>query len=563
MHIFPSMAEVKAAAQKAQGRYAVMPVMVPLLSDICTPIEALRRLKEHSAHCFLFESVVTSEDFGRYSFLGFNPSLDLYCREGQLTCEGELAAQVAAEEKSDPNAVVRQVLAQFKSPSRSELESLLCDAGELTRTVLPLLPPFTGGLVGYFAYDYLGYSEARVRQAAAAVADFDPHQFKDFDLMLFTEVIAFDHLHQQLILIANVPLCADPAALELGYQGAERKLEQLCTILNTPAHSAPTPGQLLGPLTPRFSAEQYCAMVERAQHYIHEGDIFQVVLSNCLSAPFAGSLLDTYRLLRTLNPSPYMFYLGGTDIEVAGASPETLVSLKNGVLHTYPLAGTRPRGRTKDEDRRLEQELLADDKERSEHNMLVDLGRNDLGKVAALGTVKLERYLEVLRFSHVMHLGSTVTAELDASCDALAALQAILPAGTLSGAPKIRAAEIITELEGKKRGLYGGAVGYIDLAGNMDMGIAIRLCFKQDGQVFIQSGAGIVADSVPHKEYQECLNKAKAVVTALTEACALDPNSSLLKQSQAAAQSQAAQQSQADAQSQAAQQSQAAAPSQA
>lgn len=531
MHIFPSLAEVKAAAHKAQGRYAVMPVMVPLLSDICTPIEALRRLKEHSAHCFLFESVVTSEDFGRYSFLGFNPSLDLHCREGQLTCEGELAAKVAADKARDPNAVVRQVLAQFNSPSRSELESLLRDAGELTHAVLPLLPPFTGGLVGYFAYDYLGYSEERVRQAAAAVADFDPHQFKDFDLMLFTEVIAFDHLHQQLILIANVPLKS--AAVEQGYQDAERKLTQLCAILNTPSSSVPTPCQLLGELTPRFSSEQYCAMVERAQHYIHEGDIFQVVLSNCLSAPFAGSLLDTYRLLRTLNPSPYMFYLGGTDIEVAGASPETLVSLKNGVLHTYPLAGTRPRGRTKDEDWRLEQELLADDKELAEHNMLVDLGRNDLGKVAALGTVKLERYHEVLRFSHVMHIGSTVTAQLDSSCDALAALQAILPAGTLSGAPKIRAAEIITELEGKKRGLYGGAVGYIDLAGNMDMGIAIRLCFKQDGQVFIQSGAGIVADSVPHKEYQECLNKAKAVVTALTQACALDPQTSLLKQNQA------------------------------
>lgn len=531
MHIFPSLAEVKAAAHKAQGRYAVMPVMVPLLSDICTPIEALRRLKEHSAHCFLFESVVTSEDFGRYSFLGFNPSLDLHCREGQLTCEGELAAKVAADKARDPNAVVRQVLAQFNSPSRSELESLLRDAGELTHAVLPLLPPFTGGLVGYFAYDYLGYSEERVRQAAAAVADFDPHQFKDFDLMLFTEVIAFDHLHQQLILIANVPL--ESAAVEQGYQDAERKLTQLCAILNTPSSSVLTLGQLLGELTPRFSSEQYCAMVERAQHYIHEGDIFQVVLSNCLSAPFAGSLLDTYRLLRTLNPSPYMFYLGGTDIEVAGASPETLVSLKNGVLHTYPLAGTRPRGRTKDEDWRLEQELLADDKELAEHNMLVDLGRNDLGKVAALGTVKLERYHEVLRFSHVMHIGSTVTAQLDSSCDALAALQAILPAGTLSGAPKIRAAEIITELEGKKRGLYGGAVGYIDLAGNMDMGIAIRLCFKQDGQVFIQSGAGIVADSVPHKEYQECLNKAKAVVTALTQACALDPQTSLLKQNQA------------------------------
>lgn len=529
MYIFPSLAEVKAAAVKAQGRYAVMPVMVPLLSDICTPIEALRRLKAHSAHCFLFESVVTSEDFGRYSFLGFNPSLDLHCRAGKLTVEGSLASALPLG--AEPNEAIRQVLAQFKSPTRAELEELLKDAGDISRSLLPLLPPFTGGLVGYFAYDYLGYSEERVRAACAQVADFDPHEFKDFDLMLFTEVIAFDHLHQQLILIANVPLNGSASELAAGYAAAEQKLSALCSILNTPATAPCQRGRLLGQLTARQSQEQYCAMVKRAQHYIHEGDIFQVVLSNCLSAPFEGSLLDTYRMLRTLNPSPYMFYMGGTDIEVAGASPETLVSLKNGVLHTYPLAGTRPRGRTKEQDLALEQELLADEKELAEHNMLVDLGRNDLGKVAALGSVQLERYHEVLRFSHVMHIGSTVKAQLAEGSDALAALQAILPAGTLSGAPKIRAAEIITELEGKKRGLYGGAVGYIDLAGNMDMGIAIRLCLKQDGQVFIQSGAGIVADSEPQKEFQECLNKAKAVVTALTAACALNPETSMLKQS--------------------------------
>ena len=528
MRIFPALNELKTAAAQAQGRYAVLPVMVPLLADICTPIEALRRLKAHSAHCFLFESVVTSEDFGRYSFLGFNPSLDLQCRDGQLTVTGALAPHLGLDSTLDPNAAIRTVLAHFNSPTRAQLRELLAASGAETQALLDLLPPFTGGLVGYFAYDYLGYSEPRVRQAAAAIPDFDPHAFKDFDLMLFTAVIAFDHVHQKLFLIANVPLSGD--RLEAEYQAAASKLEHLAAILNQPA-AAPVPGgKLLGALQPRFSEEQYCAMVQRAQHYIHEGDIFQVVLSNCLSAPFSGSLLDTYRMLRTLNPSPYMFYLGGTDIEVAGASPETLVSLKNGVLSTFPLAGTRPRGRSKDEDLRLEQALLADAKELAEHNMLVDLGRNDLGKVAQLGSVTLERYLEVLRFSHVMHLGSTVTAQLAPGADALDAVAALLPAGTLSGAPKIRAAQIITELEGKKRGLYGGAVGYIDLAGNLDLGIAIRLCLKQDGQVLIQSGAGIVADSQPHNEYQECLNKARAVVTALTQACALDPATSLLQQ---------------------------------
>ena len=275
-------------------------------------------------------------------------------------------------------------------------------------------------------------------------------------------------------------------------------------------------GKLLSEVTPLFSKEEYCAMVEKAKRHIHEGDIFQIVLSNRLSASFEGSLLNTYRILRTINPSPYMFYFAGTDVEVAGASPETLVKLEDGVLHTFPLAGTRPRGKTEEEDRRLEAELLADEKELAEHNMLVDLGRNDLGKISKFGTVEVEKLRSIERYSHVMHIGSTVRGDIAEGYDALDAIEAVLPAGTLSGAPKIRACQLIGDLENNKRGIYGGAIGYIDFTGNMDTCIAIRIAYKKNGKVFVRSGAGIVADSVPEKEYEECLNKARAVLNSLT-----------------------------------------------
>ena len=275
------------------------------------------------------------------------------------------------------------------------------------------------------------------------------------------------------------------------------------------------PKILLGEVTPLFAKEKFCSMVEKAKHHIFEGDIFQIVLSNRLSAPFEGSLLNTYRVLRTINPSPYMFYFSGTDVEVAGASPETLVKLENGVLHTFPLAGTRPRGKTEAEDLAREQELLADEKELAEHDMLVDLGRNDLGRISRFGTVHVEKLHTIERFSHVMHIGSTVRGEIREDKDAIDAIEAVLPAGTLSGAPKIRACRLIGELENNKRGIYGGAIGYIDFTGNMDTCIGIRIAYKKNGKVFVRSGAGIVADSVPEKEYEECLNKAKASLKAL------------------------------------------------
>lgn len=336
--------------------------------------------------------------------------------------------------------------------------------------------------------------------------------------MLFDKVIAFDNFRQKIILIVNMPL----EDVETGYNKAVMELKQLCDLLRCGSKKNEPAGRLLGEVTPLFDKDHYCDMVEKAKHHIREGDIFQIVLSNRLSAPFEGSLFNTYRVLRTINPSPYMFYFSGTDVEVAGASPETLVKLENGILHTFPLAGTRPRGKTDEEDQALEAELLADKKELAEHNMLVDLGRNDLGKISRFGTVQVEKLHSIERYSHVMHIGSTVRGEIRENFDALDAIEAVLPAGTLSGAPKIRACQLIGELENNKRGIYGGAIGYIDFTGNMDTCIAIRIAYKKNGKVFVRSGAGIVADSVPEKEYEECINKAKAVINALSLAEEVD-----------------------------------------
>lgn len=480
MKISPTLTEVKEIAKT--GKYDILPVSCEILSDFITPIEAMRILQNVSTHCYLLESAQANESWGRYTFLGYDPKLEINCIDGHMKL-GKLSV-----ETENPSEYIRQILSEYKSPK------------------FDYLPSFTGGLVGYFSYDYLGYKEKSIRGKAR-----DTEDFKDVDLMLFDKVIAFDNLCQKIILIANMSLDAP----ETGYNKAIVELKQLRELLMHGEKKQNMGGKLLGEVTPLFDKEQYCEMVEKAKHHIKEGDIFQIVLSNRLSAPFEGSLFDTYRVLRTINPSPYMFYFSGTDVEVAGASPETLVKLENGVLHTFPLAGTRPRGATAEEDKKLEEGLLKDEKELAEHNMLVDLGRNDLGKVSKFGTVKVEKLHSIERYSHVMHIGSTVRGEIREEYDALDAIEAVLPAGTLSGAPKIRACQLIGELEDNKRGIYGGAIGYIDFTGNMDTCIAIRIAYKKNGKVFVRSGAGIVADSDPEKEFQECINKAKASLKAL------------------------------------------------
>lgn len=483
MKIMPALAEVKKIASEA--KYNVLPVSLEMLSDFITPIETMRILKNVSTHCYMLESAQANETWGRYTFLGFDPKLEITCINGEMKI-GNL--KVITEHPSD---YLRQILADYKSPR------------------FDYLPSFTGGLVGYFSYDYLGYSEPGVKCDVE-----DTENFKDLDLMLFDKVIAFDHLRQKIILIVNMPL----ADVEVGYNKAVMELKQLEELLRNGEKKNEPGGRLTGEVTPLFNKEQFCNMVEKAKHHIREGDIFQIVLSNRLSAPFEGSLFNTYRILRTINPSPYMFYFSGTDVEVAGASPETLVKLDHGKLSTFPLAGTRPRGKTPEEDKALEADLLQDEKELAEHNMLVDLGRNDIGKISELGSVKVEKYLTVERYSCVMHLGSTVTGTIKKGKDAIDAVDAILPAGTLSGAPKFRACQIIQELEQSKRGIYGGAIGYVDFTGNLDVCIAIRLVYKKKDEICIRSGAGIVADSVPEKEFEECQNKARAVVRAISQA---------------------------------------------
>lgn len=467
---------------RKQGIYRTAPVSMEILSDIKTPIEVLKILKNVSDHCYLLESVADNEKWGRYTFLGYDPSLEITCLNGQMKI-GSLTF-----ETTDPGSYIRQVVADHKSPK------------------FDYLPSFTGGLVGYFSYDYLKYAEPTLRLDAE-----DTEGFKDVDLMLFDKVIAFDNFRQKIILMVNIDL----EHLETEYNRASLELRSMADLIKNGEPKEDIPGHCTTPVTPLFQKEEYCEMVEKAKHHIKEGDIFQIVLSNRLEAGFEGSLLNTYRILRTLNPSPYMFYFSSSDMEVAGASPETLVKLEDGVLHTFPLAGTRPRGKTEEEDLRLEKELLADEKELAEHNMLVDLGRNDIGKISRFGSVEVEKYHCIERYSHVMHIGSTVRGEIRDDCDALSAIDSILPAGTLSGAPKLRACQLINDLENNKRGIYGGAIGYIDFTGNLDTCIAIRIAYKKNNKVFIRSGAGIVADSVPEKEYQECLNKAAAVVRAL------------------------------------------------
>ena len=477
MKFLPGIKEISKTKQ-----YKVVPVSTEILSDICTPIEAMKILKNVSTHCYMLESAQQNEKWGRYTFMGFDPKMEITCINGEMTAGG------IKLQSDNPSDFLRQILNDYKSPK------------------FDYLPSFTGGLVGYFSYDYLSYSEPSVKIEVE-----DSEQFKDVDLMLFDKVIAFDNFRQKVILIVNIPL----DDIETQYNKAVLQLKQLAELLKNGEKKREENGRLLGEVTPLFSKDKYCEMVEKAKHHIREGDIFQIVLSNRLSAPFEGSLLNTYRMLRTINPSPYMFYFSGTDVEVAGASPETLVKLENGILHTFPLAGTRPRGRTEEEDKALEAGLLQDEKELAEHNMLVDLGRNDLGKISKFGSVKMEKLHSVERYSHVMHIGSTVRGEIKEKLDALSAIEAVLPAGTLSGAPKIRACQLIAELENNKRGIYGGAIGYIDFSGNMDTCIAIRIAYKKNGRVFVRSGAGIVADSDPEKEFNECINKAKAVVNAL------------------------------------------------
>lgn len=467
------------------GDYKRIPIKLELFADQITPITAFKRFRNVTKHCFMLESAERNKRWGRYSFIGYDPSMEITCQNGEIQIKTKNETEIINE---NPAKILREILTQNKA---LEIEDF---------------PPFSGGLVGYFSYDYIKYQEESLVLDAK-----DEEGFKDVDLMLFDKVIAFDNYKQKIMLIANIKT----DNLEENYNKGVESLKKMSAIIQHGTEYKDVKLKFKSEIKNLFSKEEYCKMVEKAKQYIFEGDIFQVVLSNRFHAEVEGSLFDSYRVLRTSNPSPYMFYFSSDDVEIVGASPETLVSQTNGKLSTFPLAGTRPRGETAAQDEEFERSLLSDEKEISEHNMLVDLGRNDIGKISKIGSVNVEKYMQIEKFSHVMHIGSTVTGTLENGKDSLDAIDSILPAGTLSGAPKIRACEIINELENNKRGIYGGAIGYINFSGNMDTCIAIRLAFVKNGKVFIRSGAGIVADSVPENEYNECINKAKAVVLAL------------------------------------------------
>ena len=474
---------------KLAADYSTIPVCREIYADMTTPIALLRRLQAKSKRFFLLESVEGGEKWARYSFLGYDPILRAACKNGTVTLEGVENRTVRTDKPLD---VLREALAGYRAP---RIEGM---------------PPFTGGFVGYFAYAMLGYAEPRLRIKRG---DWD-----DFDLLLFDKVIAYDHFRQKIVLIVNM---RTDSVME-NYGRACAELESMAALVTD---QSPLP-LLRADEKPQFTCnvteEQYAEIVNKTREYIFDGDIFQAVQSRRFTSPYAGSLLPAYRVLRTTNPSPYMVFLSIDGDEIMCSSPETLVRLQDGRLTTFPVAGSRPRGATPAEDKALERELLADEKELSEHNMLVDLGRNDLGRVSEIGSVEVTEYMMIHRYSKIMHICSQVEGDLADGCDALDALASVLPAGTLSGAPKIRACEIIEELEHEPRGVYGGALGYLDFAGNMDTCIAIRMAARKNGVVTVQAGGGIVADSVPENEYLESANKARAVINAIERAAEVD-----------------------------------------
>ena len=466
--------------------YDIIPVCREIYADVITPITLLRKLAAVSKRYYLLESVEGGEKWGRYSFLGFDPVMRVKCSCGKVTIEkdGEETEKVTDK----PLEVLREILKDYKAPR------------------LAGLPPFAGGFVGYFAYAMIGYAEPKLNIKKGT--------FNDYDMMLFDKVIAYDHLKQKISIIVNMKT---DKVME-NYGKATAQIQDLANLIRSQQTADIPVSKSKIAFTCNVSKEEYCKLVEKTKEYIVDGDIFQAVISRQFSSPYEGSLINPYRVLRTTNPSPYMVYMKIDDEEIMSTSPETLVRLENGRLTTFPVAGSRPRGTTEEEDQELEADLLSDEKELSEHNMLVDLGRNDLGRISKFDSVEVTKYMMIHKYSKIMHICSQVEGDIRDDCDALSAIESVLPAGTLSGAPKIRACEIIEELESEERGVYGGALGYLDFTGNMDTCIAIRMAVKKDGRVYVQAGGGIVADSIPENEYRESANKAAAVMNAIKAA---------------------------------------------
>jgi len=477
-----SFDEFKELAQRG----TFVPVYKEIVADMLTPVSAFLKIAEHSDYAFLLESVEGGEHVGRYSFLGKDPFLILRSKSGKTIID-----RAGQTEESDQSFVsaLRELMAGFHAP------------------FVPGLPRFTGGAVGYLGYDAAAWFEP-VRLQDTTASD------EEAGFMLFDTVLAFDHVRHRILIIANARITGDED-LESLYQFACAKIDfverELDRTLSKPQRTEAEAFEV----TSNVSRAEFEQMVRTAKEYIAAGDIYQVVLSQRFEAPLAADPFTVYRALRHVNPSPYMYFLRVGGRSIVGSSPEMLVRVEGRRVETHPIAGTRPRGRTEDEDVRLAEELKRNEKERAEHVMLVDLGRNDVGRVAEYGTVRVPTYMALERYSHVMHLVSVVEGKLDQQHDRLDALVACFPAGTVSGAPKVRAMEIVAELENRRRGVYAGAVGYLDFAGNLDFCITIRTVLIEKGRAYVQAGAGIVADSNPTAEYEETRDKARAVIRAL------------------------------------------------
>ncbi len=479
--------------QYADQGYNRIPIAREVLADLDTPLSAYLKLAD-GAYSYLFESVHGGEQWGRYSIIGL-PCQSLIKIFGNEIRIEESGTVVESFEHTNPLLWIEEFKQRFKVPDIDEL------------------PRFNGGLVGYFGYETIGYIEPRLKSAAKD----DPIGSPDILLMVSEEILVFDNLSGKMMLLTH----ANPE-LANAYENAQARLEELILKLRelkAPTNTEHSPKQVNeADFVSGFTEQGFKEAVLKAKDYITAGDIMQVVLSQRLSIPFSAAPIDLYRALRCLNPSPYMYYLNLEDFHIVGSSPEILVRLEDEMVTVRPIAGTRPRGKSAAEDIALEKDLLADPKELAEHLMLIDLGRNDAGRVAKIGTVELTDTMLIERYSHVMHIVSNVTGELQTDKDAFDVLAATFPAGTVSGAPKIRAMEIINELEPVKRGVYSGAVGYISWSGNMDTAIAIRTAVIKDKTLHIQAGAGIVYDSIPQNEWDETMNKGRAIFRAVTMA---------------------------------------------
>jgi anthranilate synthase component 1 len=491
----PSLDELHAWLDGRDDRPRTVPIFREIMADVETPVSAFLKIR-NGGSAFMLESIEGGERIARYSFLGSGPLLDLSLRDGEATIAS--AEEVRHSRYTDPLAMLAETLAPFNSDRPPDLP----------------LPRFLGGAVGYLSYEAVRAFEPRVGLAAGPGLGLPDARF-----MIVDTLLVFDNLERTIKAVAHVHLDAG-LTIDDAYARAAARVEELLARLQAPLPpiprgGPPDPTPAVDRSRPNTSPERYRAFVERAKEYIAAGDIFQVVLSQRVDLPTPAHPFTIYRALRTVNPSPYMFYLDFGDHQIVGASPELLVRLEDGVVTNHPIAGTRPRGQTPRADDALAEELQNDEKERAEHVMLLDLGRNDVGRVSKPGSVRVPRFMEIDRYSHVMHLVSSVEGDIRDGLTAFDALRACFPAGTVSGAPKVRAMEIIAEQETDRRGPYSGAVGYVDFSGGMDTCIALRTLVVKDGVASMQAGGGIVADSTPDGEYAESYHKMRALLRAI------------------------------------------------